>query len=164
MRLFCFHFFKNQYIIPTRFSISQIFFVLQVPKEIPRDSEMGGTLDLSMKKSRSPEYANNHKMLSSMQLSSHPSSNSGGPNNNNNKGGPPSHVAMMPILPHQASHLYKQHPSVPSHESANNNYYHSSQVTFMTRFLRQFNHCRWHIDSSQLGSIFKGMCAMYSAY
>ena len=107
-----------------------------------RDSEVSGTLDLSMKKTRSPEYANNHKLVGPLSLSAH--GGGIGLPGNNNKGGPSSHgVPMIAMPPHQSSvHLYKQHPSVSSHESPNNNFYHSSaqvrRLIFLATRVKEF--------------------------
>lgn len=107
-----------------------IWFQFALCSQVPKDSEISGTLDLSMKKTRSPEFTNNHKVHNSSQPPSHLSSNSGSSACNNNKSGAPSHVPMMSISPHHTPLPYKQHPSVSSHDSSNNSYYHPTQVTF----------------------------------
>lgn len=85
-------------------------------KEPVREQETSGTLDLSMKKSRSPEFGGNHS-APPQQLSS---------TNNKSNGSHSSHIPM--ILPqHQPAHLYK-HASLSPHEPPNNTYYQSTQV------------------------------------
>ncbi len=78
-----------------------------MPKET-KESEMG-TLDLSMKKPRSPEFINNHIVHGSQSI--HPSKN----------GSHTSHPTGIPVPPPLQPHMYK-HPA-PSHEPPSSSYY-----------------------------------------
>lgn len=93
--------------------VSRIF---QMPsaKEPSRDHDTG-TLDLSMKKPRSPEFVNNHMVHSTQSM--HMSAVSKNSNSH-------PHIPLIPVPPHQP-HMYK-HPS--AHETANSSYYPHPQV------------------------------------
>lgn len=79
-------------------------------KELAREHETG-TLDLSMKKPRSPEYINNHMVHSTQSVHQSPSVSKSSNSH--------SHTPLIPGPPHQS--LYK-HPV--AHEPANSGYYH----------------------------------------
>lgn len=96
----------------------------------PRESaEMSGTLDLSMKKSRSPEFVSNNHLVHSSQTTHHhqQQQQQQTSTNNKNNGSHSSHVPMIPISQLQtSSHLYKQSTVSSPHEPANNYYHHPS--------------------------------------
>lgn len=101
-----------------------MFLTLQITNNESKEIE-SGTLDLSMKKPRSPDFINSHMVHSTQSVHSSTNKNSSHT----------SHSSVIPVSPLQPSHLYK-HPSEP----AGNNYYSSHVSVIFQARIKLYNY------------------------